>query len=302
MATISNETLITHFLSALAAERGVSENTLIGYKNDLMALDDSMAVSFAVMTADDIRRSVQKFHAEGLAARTVSRRLSAVRQFAGWMVSDQIRLDNPSLFLDNPKLPDPLPKSLNEADVSSLISACSKLEPPYDLLMQAGLELMYSAGLRISELLSLRLQDFVADKDMLLIRGKGGRERMVPLTSIAIATARRWRDARDADGPDAETDQLLAYRSQEMTRQKFSLLLKQIARHADIDERKVSAHVLRHSFATHLLNRGADLRSLQMLLGHADIATTQIYTRTRQDRLAGLVGDAHPLAESDRKE
>ena len=302
MATISNETLITHFLTALAAERGVSENTLIGYKNDLMALDDSMTVSFAVMTADDIRRSVQKFHAEGLAARTVSRRLSAVRQFAGWMVSDQIRLDNPSLFLDNPKLPDPLPKSLNEADVSSLISACSKLEPPYDLLMQAGLELMYSAGLRISELLSLRLQDFVADKDMLLIRGKGGRERMVPLTSIAIATARRWRDARDADGPDAETDQLLAYRSQEMTRQKFSLLLKQIARHADIDERKVSAHVLRHSFATHLLNRGADLRSLQMLLGHADIATTQIYTRTRQDRLAGLVGDAHPLAESDRKE
>ena len=302
MATISNETLITHFLSALAAERGVSENTLIGYKNDLMALDDSMAVSFVVMTADDIRRSVQKFHAEGLAARTVSRRLSAVRQFAGWMVSDQLRLDNPSLFLDNPKLPDPLPKSLNEADVSSLISACSKLEPPYDLLMQAGLELMYSAGLRISELLSLRLQDFVADKDMLLIRGKGGRERMVPLTSIAIATARRWRDARDADGPDAETDQLLAYRSQEMTRQKFSLLLKQIARHADIDELKVSAHVLRHSFATHLLNRGADLRSLQMLLGHADIATTQIYTRTRQDRLAGLVGDAHPLAESDRKE
>ena len=302
MATISNETLITHFLSALAAERGVSENTLIGYKNDLMALDDSMAVSFVVMTADDIRRSVQKFHAEGLAARTVSRRLSAVRQFAGWMVSDQIRLDNPSLFLDNPKLPDPLPKSLNEADVSSLISACSKLEPPYDLLMQAGLELMYSAGLRISELLSLRLQDFVADKDMLLIRGKGGRERMVPLTSIAIATARRWRDARDADGPDAETDQLLAYRSQEMTRQKFSLLLKQIARHADIDELKVSAHVLRHSFATHMLNRGADLRSLQMLLGHADIATTQIYTRTRQDRLAGLVGDAHPLAESDRKE
>ena len=302
MATISNETLITHFLSALAAERGVSENTLIGYKNDLMALGDSMAVSFAVMTTDDIRRSVQKFHAEGLAARTVSRRLSAVRQFAGWMVSDQIRLDNPSLFLDNPKLPDPLPKSLNEADVSSLISACSKLKPPYDLLMQAGLELMYSAGLRISELLSLRLQDFVADKDMLLIRGKGGRERLVPLTSIAIATARRWRDARDADGPDAETDQLLAYRSQEMTRQKFSLLLKQIARHADIDERKVSAHVLRHSFATHLLNRGADLRSLQMLLGHADIATTQIYTRTRQDRLAGLVGDAHPLAESDRKE
>ena len=302
MATISNEMLITHFLSALAAERGVSENTLIGYKNDLMALDDSMVISFVVMTADDIRQSVQKFHAEGLAARTVSRRLSAVRQFAGWMVSDQIRLDNPSLFLDNPKLPDPLPKSLNEADVSSLISACSKLEPPYDLLMQAGLELMYSAGLRISELLSLRLQDFVADKDMLLIRGKGGRERMVPLTSIAIATARRWRDARDADGPDAETDQLLACRSQEMTRQKFSLLLKQIARHADIDERKVSAHVLRHSFATHLLNRGADLRSLQMLLGHADIATTQIYTRTRQDRLAGLVGDAHPLAESDRKE
>ena len=302
MATISNETLITHFLSALAAERGVSENTLFGYKNDLMALDDSMAVSFVVMTADDIRQSVQKFHIEGLAARTVSRRLSAVRQFAGWMVSDQIRLDNPSLFLDNPKLPDPLPKSLNEADVSSLISACSKLEPPYDLLMQAGLELMYSAGLRISELLSLRLQDFVADKDMLLIRGKGGRERMVPLTSIAIATARRWRDARDADGPDAETDRLLAYRSQEMTRQKFSLLLKQIARHADIDERKVSAHVLRHSFATHMLNRGADLRSLQMLLGHADIATTQIYTRTRQDRLAGLVGDAHPLAESDRKE
>ena len=114
--------------------------------------------------------------------------------------------------------------------------------------------------------------------------------------------AEQGRDARDADGPDIGTDQLLGYRAQEMTRQKFAQLLKQAAHHAGIDTRKVSAHVLRHSFATHLLNRGADLRSLQMLLGHADISTTQIYTRTRQDRLAGLVGDGHPLAEFDRKE
>ena len=299
MATISNETLITHFLSALAAERGVSENTLFGYKNDLMALHDSMAVSFVVMTADDIRQSVKKFHIEGLAARTVSRRLSSVRQFAGWMVSDHIRQDNPSLFLDNPKLPDPLPNSLNEADVSSLITACSKLESPYDLLMQAGLELMYSAGLRISELLSLRLQDFTADKDMLLIRGKGGRERMVPLTAIAIATARRWRDARDADGPDAETDQLLGYRSQEMTRQKFSLLLKQIARHADIDERKVSAHVLRHSFATHLLESSGDVRSSQELLGHSSLSTTQIYTKLDYQHLIRIYEKSHPKAFLD---
>ena len=302
MASTSNETMITLFLSALVAERGVSENTLLGYRNDLLAIDNALSVPFERMTSDDIRRAIQQFHDERLAARTVSRRLSALRQFAGWMVSDQIRDDNPSLFIDAPKLPDPLPKSLTEMDVTALINACKKLDSPYDQLMQTGLELMYSAGLRISELLSLKLQDFTADKEMLLIRGKGGRERMVPLTEIANASAKRWRDMRDADGPDIGTEQLLGYRAQKMTRQKFSHLLKLAAHHAGIDARKVSAHVLRHSFATHLLNRGADLRSLQMLLGHADIATTQIYTRTRQDRLAGLVGDAHPLAEFDRKE
>ena len=164
--------------------------------------------------------------------------------------------------------------------------------------MEAALELLYAGGLRISELLGLKIQDISPQKSALMITGKGGKERLVPITELALQRALDWLAFRDKDGPIPHTDQLLSGRDREMNRQSFSLLLKKIARIAGIDASRVSPHILRHSFATHMLNRGADLRTLQALLGHADIATTQIYTRTRPDRLKGLVVSAHPLAKN----
>ena len=214
------------------------------------------------------------------------------------MVADGYRTDNPVQFLDSPKLPESLPKSLDEEEVLGLLAAARKLSPPDDLRMEAALELLYAGGLRISELLGLKIQDISPQKSALMITGKGGKERLVPITELALQRALDWLAFRDKDGPIPHTDQLLSGRDREMNRQSFSLLLKKIARIAGIDASRVSPHILRHSFATHMLNRGADLRTLQALLGHADIATTQIYTRTRPDRLKGLVASAHPLAKN----
>ena len=167
--------------------------------------------------------------------------------------------------------------------------------------MSAGIEILYGAGLRISELLQVKRADINFTKCLILVRGKGGRERFAPLTHISLIKIKNWLEKRDVAGPDTHHEQLLALPSEPvLTRQKFSTLLKKIALIAQIDPARVSPHKLRHSFATHMLNRGADLRSLQMMLGHADISTTQIYTKTRPERLHGLVSTNHPLSQKDR--
>ena len=302
--------LIDRFLHTIAAEKGVSKHTLAAYKNDLSVVvaglarlsSDTGKGGLQTASADDLRHGLQLWHRQGLTARTIARRLSALRHFMSWMVSENYRLDNPSQFLDSPKLPQSLPKSLSEDEVKVLIEASEHLSETQALRMRAGLELLYAAGLRISELLAIRVQDMVSDKKMLVIKGKGGRERLAPLTAVSVEVARLWLAHRDADGPITHSDQLLADAETELTRQKFSTLLKQMAAHAGLSVDRVSPHVLRHSFATHMLNNGADLRSLQTLLGHADIATTQIYTTTRSDRLHRLVTDAHPLATKHKNQ
>ena len=290
--------LINRFLQAQAAEKAAAANSLLAYETDLHLIARQIDADFSDMDAHDLRRLIKGWEAEGLAPRTRARRLSTLRQFMSWMVADGYRTDNPVQFLDSPKLPESLPKSLDEEEVLRLLAAAQKLPPPNDLRMEAALELLYAGGLRISELLGLKIQDISPQKSALMITGKGGKERLVPITELALQRALDWLAFRDKDGPIPHTDQLLSGRDREMNRQSFSLLLKKIARIAGIDASRVSPHILRHSFATHMLNRGADLRTLQALLGHADIATTQIYTRTRPDRLKGLVASAHPLAKN----
>ena len=290
--------LINRFLQAQAAEKAAAANSLLAYETDLHLIARQIDADFSDMDAHDLRRLIKGWEAEGLAPRTRARRLSTLRQFMTWMVADGYRTDNPVQFLDSPKLPESLPKSLDEEEVLGLLAAARKLPPPDDLRMEAALELLYAGGLRISELLGLKIQDISPQKSALMITGKGGKERLVPITELALRRALDWLAFRDKDGPIPHTDQLLSGRDREMNRQSFSLLLKKIARIAGIDASRVSPHILRHSFATHMLNRGADLRTLQALLGHADIATTQIYTRTRPDRLKGLVASAHPLAKN----
>ena len=300
----NDKMLINRFLQTIAAEKAVSKHTLAAYQNDLSVTatglghlsSDTAAGGVQTASSEDLRHGIQLWHKQELAARTIARRLSALRHFMNWMVSENYRADNPSQFLDSPKLPQTLPKSLSEDEVKTLIDASVHLPETQALQMRAGLELLYAAGLRISELLTLRVQDMARDRQMLVIKGKGGRERLAPLTAVSVAVTRLWLAHRDGGGPVTHSDQLLADAKSELTRQKFSALLKQMALHAGLRADRVSPHVLRHSFATHMLNNGADLRSLQTLLGHADIATTQIYTNTRSDRLHQLVRAAHPLA------
>jgi len=300
---MSQQQVIEQFIITLSAEQGASIHTLDAYRSDLTIIATALPAKarFDTVTAEQLSALLGDWHRQKLSAATISRRLSALRHFMSWQFAEGFRKDNPCLHIDTPKQAKQLPKSLSEDEVARLISACDQLAEKDRLRMAAGLELLYAAGLRISELLDIRTSAIKADSQMLLITGKGGKERLVPLTRIAIDTALRWCERRDSE-PITDHDQLMGDKSGQMSRQKFSELLKQLALTAGIEPEKVSPHKLRHSFATHMLNRGADLRSLQLLLGHADISTTQIYTHTRPERLAGLVNHAHPLADKFKKD
>jgi integrase/recombinase XerD len=216
----------------------------------------------------------------------------------GWAVEDGTRSDNPTRWIDNPSLPASLPKSLSEAEIIHLLEAAAAMTHEMAALRAlAMLEILYATGLRVSELVGLLVSQFRRNPEVILVTGKGGRERVVPLGDTARAAAARWIECRDGNAGFVLSDVMFpSDDGSAMTRHQFAQMLKKLAIAADIDAARVSPHKLRHSFATHMLNRGADLRSLQSLLGHADISTTQIYTASRPDRLAGLVASAHPLA------
>jgi integrase/recombinase XerD len=297
--------LISLFLDAISAMRAASANTLAAYQRDLAdtsTLLAAEATSLADCTADDLRRVIALWHHRGLSARSVARRLSALRQFMSWAVEDQIRAENPCRWIDNPSLPTSLPQSLSEDEVAKLLAVAEAMQPAaLSLRAVAMLEILYATGLRVSELVSLQVAQFRRDPDSLLIVGKGGRERLVPLGMAAKRAAADWLNLRDAIPAYLLSDFMFpndksAADGGAMSRHQFTQLLKLIASKAEINPQRVTPHKLRHSFATHMLNRGADLRSLQIMLGHADISTTQIYTASRPERLAGLVADAHPLA------
>ena len=280
----------------LAAERGAARNTLLAYQADL---DDFAAVAAthgrapAGSDAALLQSYMAGLQRAGLSARTAARRLSSLRQFHRFLLREGVRADDPTSLLDAPRLPTTLPKYLSEREVDALLAAAGSLPGRRGALAKAAVEILYATGLRVSELLTLPRSALASDASVLLIRGKGGKERIVPLSDAARQAA-----AALVAMEDMASRYLFPGRDKRraLTRQAFFLLLKHVALQAGLDPARISPHVLRHSFASHMLAHGADLRSLQLLLGHADIATTQIYTHVLAERLQRLVEAHHPLA------
>jgi len=292
--------LLEAFLEMMAAERGAARNTLDAYRRDLEDAVEAIGPDMATTGPDALRAYLRGLAAQGFSPRTQARRLSALRQFFRFLAREGIRPDDPTELLDSPKLPAPLPKALSEAEVQALLAGAESLPEGKAAVAVAVIEMLYASGLRVSELISLPAGALRDDTPLVLVRGKGGKERMVPLSRRAkeAATAARAGLTERGKGRPRSERWLLPSRGANghVTRQSVGLLLKLAAVSAGLDPERVSPHVLRHSFATHLLSRGADLRSLQMLLGHADIATTQIYTRVLEERLRAVMQEHHPLA------
>ena len=296
------------FLEMLVAERGAARNTLAAYQADL---SDFAAFARAQGTEPEaadgalLGRYLQRVTDLGLAARTSARRLSALRQYYRFLAREGIRPDDPTELLAGPRPAASLPKALAESEVTALIDGAATLPGLRGQQAVAALELLYCSGLRASELVGLPLAALRADEQLVAVRGKGGKERLVPISQRArdAALAARATLVEKPRAKPVPPRWLFPGRaaSGHMTRQGLGLLLKDAALAAGLEADRVSPHVLRHSFASHLLGRGADLRSLQLLLGHADIATTQIYTKVLEERLRALVEAHHPLAQTGRQ-
>ena len=293
------------FLEMLIAERGAAANTVASYQRDLAdcagVLSGSKGSQKAVLdtaSTQSLRRYLKKLELRGMAPRTVARRISALRMFYRFLHAEGLRSDDPTSVLESPRPGRSLPKILSEEEVSALLHATSLRPGPEGLRLKALVELCYATGMRASELVGLPLAAVRRDPRVIVVRGKGGRERMVPLNEPARAAVRAYVAVRDGflRGGRANPYLFPGREGRPLSRQRFFQLLKELASAAGIEPRRVSPHVLRHAFATHLLNNEADLRSVQKMLGHADISTTQIYTHVLDARLRQLVNERHPLA------
>ncbi len=297
------------FLEMLSAERGAAANTLEAYRRDLgdflSGLHDAGRDAGSA-TSDDILSYLQTLSGRGLAASSQARKLSAMRQFFRFLYAEGLRNDDPAASIESPKPARALPKILSVDDVDVLLETAKRRAETASgprrlkaLRLHCLMEILYASGLRVSELVSLPRRAFRQGERVVLVRGKGGRERVVPLTDKAIAAHNAYAVAlAEAGGRAAASNWLFPSRARQgyLTRQRFTQELKDLARDAGLDPKSVSPHVLRHAFASHLLERGADLKSVQQLLGHADISTTQIYTHVLEERLRTLVKQHHPLA------
>ncbi len=303
---------IALFLEAQAAELNAARNTLLAYGRDLRALSDWLAArggGFAQATRTDIEGWLIAAEAEGLARATRARRLSAARQLFRFAHAEGWRADDPAQRIAGPGKARALPGTLSHAEVDALLDAAGRHgRSPADRARDTCLmQVLYATGLRVSELVSLPVTAARGDPEMLLVTGKGGRERMVPLSPPARAATAGWLAQRDAAEDAARargrppSRWLFPSRAAagHLTRQRFHALIKELAVVAGISPAKVTPHALRHAFATHLLQGGADLRAIQTLLGHADISTTEIYTHVLEDRLRALVETHHPLTRGD---
>jgi integrase/recombinase XerD len=296
------------FLDMMAAERGAARNTLDAYARDLTDVSARLAahgIRLAQAETPDLEAVLAGIESDGLSAATAARRLSAMKRFYRFLLSEGRRHDDPCTPLRGPKQGRSLPKILSEADVDAMFGAVADLPGASGLRTRALLEILYAGGLRVTELVSLPLSAFIQRERCIFVTGKGGRERLVPLTASALAAMAAYRDVRAAHLPPVKSGQHKAQRylfpsrtakSGHLTRERFAQILQEVALAAGLDPGRVSPHVLRHAFATHLLARGADLRSVQLLLGHADVSTTQIYTHVLDERLKSLVENSHPLA------
>jgi integrase/recombinase XerD len=295
----------------MVAERGAAENTRAAYGRDLIHfkkfllgrrrdLDSARQV--------DIRAYLTRQAEAQMAPRSVARRLSALRQFYRFLFAEGVRTDDPTGGIDSPRQGRPLPKILSEDEVARLLAAARAWPGREGLRAVALVELFYATGLRISELITLPAVALARDPRVLTVRGKGGKERLVPLGAPARAAVAAYRSAWAAEGKRQPKSRLAESRwlfpsrggATHLTRQRVAQMLKGLAIAAGIDPGKISPHVLRHAFASHMLDRGADLRALQKMLGHADITTTQIYTHVPGERMKTLVNTRHPLAAAKR--
>jgi integrase/recombinase XerD len=304
----SNETLIELFLDMIAAERGASANTLDAYRRDLADFSADLVNAgdtIAAADSDALRAHLGRLDQRGLAAASVARRLSAIRQLYRFLYGEGHRSDDPAAVIEGPKRGRSLPKVLSVKQVDGLLAQARegvKVEAKSERLRAARLncllEVLYATGLRVSELVSLPEAAARRDQRMLVIRGKGGRERLVPLNDQAKRTMADYLALRAEAKLDKSKWLFPSFgESGHLSRQHFARELKALAAAAGLEAAQVSPHVLRHAFASHLLQNGADLRVVQTLLGHADISTTQIYTHVLEERLKSLVRDLHPLAE-----
>lgn len=295
------------FLDMLAAERGASQNTLDAYQRDLQdfsayLLKDSLTVES--LTTDHIEGFMQALGKSAMAATTMARKLSAVKQYFHFLFTENIRTDDPALHIKPPKKEKPLPHCLSAEEITQLLETAQADSTPEGIRLYAMLELLYASGMRVSELVSLPLRAYSQGNGgigMLMVKGKGNKERLVPLHHSAADALSFYLPIRAKfAGANAENSLFLfPSNSKEghMTRQRFGQLLKALALEANLDAKDISPHVIRHSFATHLLQGGADLRVIQELLGHSDISTTQIYTHVMNDDLKTLIETHHPLAK-----
>ena len=299
IADLNDRTLIDRFLEMMAAEAGAAANTIAAYRSDLMLASVAAGGALAIADTAAVQRLTGTWSA--LARSTVSRKAAALRRFYGFLVDDGYRRDDVGLALPKPGVRRTLPKILSHADVDRLFACiaervASDPAEPADLRLSALVELLYGSGLRASELVSLPRTALAADRPFLILKGKGGRERLVPISDRARMAVAAWRVHVPADRA-----WLFPSGKGHLSRIRLYQLVKALAADAGIPPDRVSPHVLRHAFATHLLEGGADLRALQMMLGHADIATTEIYTHVDAGRLVELVNTRHPLAEIDAR-
>ncbi|MBU3004504.1 site-specific tyrosine recombinase XerD [Paraglaciecola arctica] len=297
----SNLSQIEEFVEAMWLEKGLSENTLSAYRSDLskfagyLALqkDEKRSVLLRDFSQDDLHQYLATRYDAGLSERSTSRFLSSLRSLCQYMLRQKIRSDDPLSLLQNPKLPQSLPKTLTESEVIDLLNA-PNTEDPIQLRDKAMLEVLYATGLRVTELISLRLDQLSIQQGVVRVTGKGNKERLVPLGEEAIDWVARF--LKQGRGAILKSESDIVFPSKRgvaMTRQTFWYRIKIYSQMANI-QTELSPHTLRHAFATHLLNHGADLRVVQMLLGHSDLSTTQIYTHVATERLQKLVAEHHP--------
>lgn len=301
---------IQTFLDAQAAEQGASINTLQAYDRDLrdfFGYLNRKKLEAASASKEDIESYLIDCSAQGLAQSTRARRLSAIKQFYRFWFEEGLRTDNPAMRIKGPGRTKHLPKVLSQAEVAALLDVAATVGRTKEdkLRTLCLMELLYASGMRVSELVSLPMAAVMGNPRFILVRGKGGKERLVPMSASAQKAVSAWLQSRKAqdelDRTKGRAPSLFLFpsrgKSGHLTRHSFYLTIKQVALAANLDPARVTPHVLRHAFATHLLENGADLRAIQTLLGHADVATTEIYTHVVDERLADLVFTHHPLAK-----
>jgi integrase/recombinase XerD len=295
--TSEDRQLIGAFLEMMAAEAGAAANTLMAYERDLRGASELLGGKLAAAAPDELKRLGEEWM--GLKRATVARKSAALRRFYGFLHDEGLRKDDPSASLPRPVSERPLPKVLEHGAVDALFAEIERRKEegasPATVRIAALVELLYGSGLRATELVSLPRNAVSPDKPFLILRGKGAKERLVPISDKARAAVSEWRALVPLESP-----WLFPSGKKHLSRVRLYQLLQELGAAAGIPPDRISPHVLRHAFATHLLEGGADLRALQMLLGHADIATTQIYTHVDSRRLIDLVNSRHPLADGER--